>query len=173
MILEEKIPMKSFLFWLLFAASGAFNVFFVAGMVMMHRGPPGPPGPEDRAAFLARRLDLDEAQQSALLELEWKAEEEKDRIASEQDARFAKLIDELTKEEPREEILKEFIESGSASARDQYFVDYIRAVMKILRPEQRGKAAEWFRKGPGVQGRRRPNGPPFDGPWGKDVPRPR
>jgi hypothetical protein len=166
--------MKVLVPWLLFAVSGAFNVFFVAGMVLTPKGNPKPPGPEDRAAFLARKLDLDDAQREAVLALEKKVEEDRDRIATEHDARWARLVDELAKESPREEVIKETMETGNALAREKHFVEYLRAVMKILRPEQRGKAAEWFRKGHGGMGRGRPpGGGSFGGSGGKDAPPPR
>jgi Spy/CpxP family protein refolding chaperone len=157
--------MKALLPWLFFVASGAFNVFFVAGMAMSHGGRRGAPGPEDRAAFLARTLDLDEAQRQALVDLEKKADEERERISAARDARFAKLVDELAKDQPNEAGVKEFLDSAGSPDRERHFVNYLRAVMKILRPEQRAKAAEWFRKGP--HGRRKTGGAPCGDPAAK------
>jgi len=138
--------MKTLLPWFLFAVSVAFNVFFVVGMSYGHRGRSGRPGPEERTALLHRKLDLDEAQKTAILELERKSEEERSRIDAERGSRFDALMKELVKDKPDEAVISEFVKTGNSAQRLQRFVDHVRSVMKVLRPEQREKAVELFRR---------------------------
>lgn len=141
--------MKAILPWFLFAVSAAFNVLFVVGMATRPQQHAGRPSPEERTAFFARKLELDEGQRSAFLELEKKAGEERSRVDRERGQQFDALMKELVKEGPDEAAVKEFIKAGNSTNKGERFVDYMRAVMKILRPEQRAKAADVFRHRPG------------------------
>ena len=150
--------MKTILPWFLFAVSAVFNVLFVAGMATRPQEHAGRPSPEDRTAFFARKLELDEGQRSAFLELEKKAEEERSRADRERGQQFEALMKELVKEGPDEAVVKAFVKAGNSTTKGERFVDYMRAVMKILRPEQRTKAAEVFRHRPGNAHEKGPGG---------------
>jgi hypothetical protein len=136
--------MKAILPWFLFAVSGVFNALFLVGMATKPPKHTGRLTPEDRTAFFARKLDLDEGQRSAFLELEKKAEEERSRIDRERGQQFDAVMRELAKEGPDEAVVKDFVKAGNATNRRERLVDHMRAVMKILRPDQRVKAAEAF-----------------------------
>ncbi|MHC5039596.1 MAG: Spy/CpxP family protein refolding chaperone [Planctomycetota bacterium] len=140
----------------LLAVSGAFNIFFVVGMAMKPHPPMKPHGPERRADFFTRELELDEEQKEAFLRVDREFHSERMRRGEEHKGHFEKALSELVKDEPDEAVLTKFIESEDPVNPRRHFVKHMRSIMKILRPDQRKKAAEIFRRG---RGRGRMGGP--------------
>jgi len=158
--------MKTFLPWFLFTLSGAFNAFFVAGTATGPTEPMERHGPEDRTEFFARKLELDEDQRYAFLVVEKRFMEEREKRGREHRERFDKVLAELAKDEPDEAVLKEFMDDDEAMNPKKHFVEHVRAIMKILDPEQRMEAAGMFRRGPGMGRGRGMGGPPGGKPRG-------
>ena len=137
--------MKKTLPWILLAASVAFNVFVLVGMLRAHSRPRRMKTPEGLARRLAEELEMDAQQEAECIA--WARKVSAARTAFEKgiDERHQKFWAEIVKDHPDEAVLQEFLQSQGADPRRR-FVSHMRDLMKILRPEQRRQAAEFFSK---------------------------
>ena len=140
--------MKTKMPWILLAVSVAFNVFFVAGMVMGRRHREPDKSPERQVQLLTRKLDLDEGQRAQCLALEENVAADHEALKKEFLAEFDKFWAEIIKDNPDETVLQAFVQNAPGPKRRQRFVDHMRGLMKILRPEQRERAAKLFKRHP-------------------------
>jgi len=140
--------MKKALPWILLAASVAFNVFFVAGMIRAHYRHGRTRTPEGRAHRLADKLDMDAQQRAKCVAWEKgvaadrKAFEEKMAESGRREAFWAEIV----KDEPDEAALEEFVQGSHGVEGRRQFVRHMRDLMQMLRPEQRQRAAEFFNR---------------------------
>jgi Spy/CpxP family protein refolding chaperone len=124
----------------------AFNVCFAAGYFQAKAHIELTKTPEGRAELFLRRLNLDEAQATAVRQLrdeyfaEWRRSMETKR------AEYETFWTEIVKEEPDEQVLQDFIQSASSVESRSRFVRYMRNFMRLLRPEQRLQVVEQIRR---------------------------
>jgi len=148
--------MKRALPWILLAASVAFNIFFVVGMIRAHDRHGAMRTPEERARCLADKLDMDAEQRAKCLE--WQRDVAADRKAFEktmaESGRREAFWAEIVKDEPDDAALKAFIESSHGVEGRRQFVRRLRELMQMLRPEQRQRAAAFFSRHRGRRRRR-------------------
>lgn len=138
--------MKKALPWLLAAISLCFNVFFVFGLArgLVEKGKCSTP--EGRADLLACAVEADEAQHAAILDAEKKSHGERVLLVERRDTLMERVWTELVKDEPDEGVFREFVKSEGSQGRHAAFLGKMRAIMKVLSPGQRAKAAEFLRK---------------------------
>ena len=73
-------------------------------------------------------------------------------------AEFDKFWTEIIKDNPDETVLQAFVQNAPGPKRRQRFVGHMRGLMKILRPEQRERAATLFKRHPPWMRRGKPRG---------------
>jgi len=141
--------------WILLSISLAFNVFFVVGMRRAHRHRRLVETAEGRVQLLAEKLDMDAEQRAKWLALEkgvWAEHQAfKKEIAAQVDAFWSEMI----KDKPDASALQAFVQSAPGPQRRRRFVEHMQGLMAILRPEQRQRAAEFFKRHHPRRGRRR------------------
>ena len=138
--------MKKTLPWILLALSLAFNVSFVLGMfhARHHRGLPKTT--EGRVELFAGMLELDKQQIERFRVLDKKVSVGRDAFKEKMRERSEQFWVEIVKDNPDEAVLNEFTQPGPRVGHRQKFVQHMREFIAILRPDQRRKAAEFFRK---------------------------
>ena len=125
--------MKTKLSWILLAASVAFNVTFIVGYLRVHGPGSRPKSFGDRMKLLGKRLDLDEQQ--------WKEFNaivaEQHKLLSQRSPGLDKVLAEMMKDDPDQEVIDEFLEGDTARAHRRERAMLIHKLMRMLRPEQR------------------------------------
>lgn len=134
--------MKKRLPWILLIVSAAFNVFLIAGTLAARARHAWMRTPEGRAAVLADELDMDGEQRAACQKLVVKSEAERRGERERHGAEFATVWRELARAEPDEGVMEAFVRVPSEPDMRRRFVEDARALMAILRPEQRERVAE-------------------------------
>jgi uncharacterized membrane protein len=134
--------MRKRLPWVLLIVSAAFNVFLVAGMLVARAHHKRMGTAEGRAAVLAEELGMGDEQRAAYVDLLKQSRERRDEDRERRRAEYQRVWIELARDKPDEAVLEEFVRSPGSSERRKRFLDHARALMEILRPEQRARVAE-------------------------------
>lgn len=127
--------------WILLAVSVAFNLFFVVGAVRHHRRFRRVRTPEGRAERFAEQLGLDAEQRTAFFAWDESFRQARAQMGKGRRERAEGLWAELVKDEPDQAVLREFMEGKSDPDRRRRLVEKNLELMRILRPEQRQRAA--------------------------------
>ena len=134
--MKAKVP------WILLAVSPAFNVFFTVGYVRAKGRMAKRRGFKGRARIIARKLKLDDRQQREFEKVLGEFDQLRKDRAPQRDAFMA----ELTKDEPDEKLLEEFMAGEAATTRRLANLALMRKFIGLLTPQQREQYVQLVKK---------------------------
>lgn len=128
--------------WILLIVSLAFNATFAVGFFKARAEPDAPRTFRQRAAIIAKQLQLDEQQLTAFEAVL----NEKEQLRDSRSAQREGFMTEMMKDTPDDEVLEEYVAGASAIKYRLSQLAIMRKIIAILRPSQREKLVQIVKK---------------------------